>query len=101
MVVVGPNQVASIRRVNREPGLDEVAATIGDVDIILAEGYKRAAKPKIEVIRSVRGARPVCAPEELLALVCDIEVPGYPVPHFKSEDVSGLADLIETHFLAS
>jgi len=101
VVVVGPHQVASIRRVDREPGLDEIAATIGDVDIILAEGYKRAAKPKIEVVRAASwDARSVCAPGETLALVSDDALPFAGVSCFDRGDVSGLADLIEARFLA-
>jgi molybdopterin-guanine dinucleotide biosynthesis protein B len=101
VTLVAPGGVASVRRVEREPTLDEVAATIHDVDIILVEGYKWAARPKIEIVRAASGeATPVSAPEDLLALVSDVEFPLPDVPRFDLEDVSRVADLIETRFLS-
>lgn len=100
VVIAAPDRVASIRRVDREPTLDEIAAGISDVDIILTEGYKRAAKPKIEVIRAARNPEPICTPEELLAIVSDVAIP-FDVPCFGLEEVGGLADLIEMRFLGS
>jgi len=95
VVIAAPDKVASIRRVDREPTLEEIAATIDDVDVILAEGYKRTGKLKIEMVRAERSTEPICTPDELLALVTDVAVP-YDVPQFGLEDVVGLADLIET-----
>ncbi len=100
VVLVSPYEVASIRRVDREPSLDDIAATIRDVDVILVEGYKRAAKPKIAVVRAARGTELVCNPEELLALVSDVKLILGDVPHFKPDDVSDLADLIAARFLS-
>ena len=101
VTLVGPGGVASVRRVAREPSLDEVAAAIHDVDIILVEGYKWAARPKIEVVRAASGgATPVSAPEELLAIVSDLPLLLADVPRFDLDDAPGLADLIETRFLS-
>ncbi len=95
MVIAAPDKVASIRRVEREPTLEEIVATIDGVDVILTEGYKRTGKLKIEMVRAERSTEPICTPDELLALVTDVQVP-YNVPQFGLEDVLGLADLIET-----
>ncbi len=100
VVLVSPYEVASIRRVDHEPSLDEIAATIRDVDIILVEGYKRAAKPRIAVLRAARGTELVCNPEELLVVVSDVELPPGDVPCFKPDDLPGLANLIAGHFLS-
>jgi molybdopterin-guanine dinucleotide biosynthesis protein B len=100
VVLVSPDKVAAIRRVDREPSLDEIASTIRDVDVILVEGYKQAAKPKIAVIRAERGTELVCNPEELLAIVSDVELLLGDVPHFKPDDAPGLADLIAARFLS-
>lgn len=94
VVIAAPDKVASIRRVDREPTLDEIAATITDVDIILTEGYKRAGKPKIEVIRSARSQEPLCTPDELIALATDVQL-DVAVPQFDLNDAAGLVDLIE------
>jgi len=95
VVIAAPDKVASIRRMEREPTLDEIVAAIDFVDIILTEGYKETGKHKIEVVRAQRSTEPLCAPDELVALVTDVAVP-YPVPRFGLEDAAGLADLIET-----
>jgi molybdopterin-guanine dinucleotide biosynthesis protein B len=98
VVIAAPDRIASIRRVDRELSLDDVAMTISDVHIILVEGYKRADKPKIEVVRAERSREPLCTPEELLALVTDVAI-AFDVPQFALDDVRGLTDLIEERFL--
>jgi molybdopterin-guanine dinucleotide biosynthesis protein B len=100
VVISAPDKVASIRRVEREPTLDEIAATIEDVDIILTEGYKHTDKPKIEVVRAVLGTQPICTPEELLAVASNVDTP-FDVPRFDLDDAIGLADLIEARWLRS
>jgi len=100
VVLVSPDKVTSIRRVDREPSLDEIAATILDVDIILVEGYKQTPKPKIAVVRAAQGTELVCNPEELLAVVSDVELPPGDIPHFKPDDVPNVADLIAARFLS-
>lgn len=54
MVISSPQRVASIRRVERELTLAELAEAMPDVDIILTEGYRRGDAPKIEVSRRAR-----------------------------------------------
>jgi molybdopterin-guanine dinucleotide biosynthesis protein MobB len=98
-IVVSPDRMASIRRLDREPRLDELAADIRDVDIILTEGYKWADKPKIEVVRGARGAAPMCPIDDLMAVVSDLALQLGSVPCLGLEDVAGLADLIEGRLL--
>jgi molybdopterin-guanine dinucleotide biosynthesis protein B len=103
VVVVAPDKIVSIRPTDHESALDEVATTIRDVDIILVEGYKQAAKPKIEVTPRAVGAQPtesVCAPDELLAVVSPGTAPFPDVPQFGPDDVCGLADLIGARLLS-
>jgi molybdopterin-guanine dinucleotide biosynthesis protein B len=99
VVLAARDKVASIRLLDRELTLDEIAATIPGVDIILAEGYKWEAKPKIEVLRAARSSELVSRPEDLLAVVSDLASPVGDVSRFELDDVPGLADLIEIHFL--
>lgn len=95
VVIASPDRVVSIRRVDHEPTLNEIAAAIHDVDVILAEGYKGTGRVKVEVVRAARSSEPLCTPDELLALVTDVAVP-YDVPQFGLDDASNLADLVET-----
>lgn len=97
VVISSPQRVASIRRVEREQMLDELAATMTDVDIVLTEGYRRGNAPKIEVSRQARSQTLLCSPEELIAVVTDYPVE-IGVPRFALDDYAGLADLIERRF---
>jgi molybdopterin-guanine dinucleotide biosynthesis protein B len=99
VVISSPQRVASIRRVEREQSLGELAARVTDVDIILTEGYKGSNAPKIEVSRQARSRTLMCRPNELLALATgqlfDLDVPQYGL-----NDIQGLVDLVEAHFLS-
>lgn len=100
VLISSPVKVALIKRVDRERTLDELLAYIGDVDLVLTEGYKSGDKPKIEVSRQSRGQELLCQEEELLALVTDQPF-DLDVPQFDFEDVAGLANLIEERFLSA
>ena len=94
VVIAAPDKVASIRRVDREPTLDEITAAMSDVDVVLTEGYLRSGRFKIEVVRAARATEPICEPDELLALATDLPL-AYAVPRFDLDDAAGLVDLIE------
>lgn len=98
VVIAAPDRLASIRKLERELSLDEVAATIQDVDLILTEGYKRAGKPALEVVRRAAGLELVSQPPQLLAVATDtaLEVQ---IPQFGLDDAASIAGWIETTFL--
>lgn len=73
---------------------------LGDVDIALAEGFKRSDQPKIELCRSARSTELICPPEELVAVISDLRF-DVPCPQFDLEDVHGVADLLQQRFLRS
>ncbi|MFQ6001600.1 MAG: molybdopterin-guanine dinucleotide biosynthesis protein B [Anaerolineae bacterium] len=98
VLISSPEKLALIKRVDRERSLDELLAYLGDVDLVLTEGYKSGDKPKIEVSRQARGQELLCHEEELLALVTDQPF-DLDVPQFEHGDVAGLADLIEKEYL--
>ncbi|OGO07397.1 MAG: molybdopterin-guanine dinucleotide biosynthesis protein B [Chloroflexi bacterium RBG_13_60_13] len=100
VAVSGPHRVALVKKVERDPTLEEVLDMVGDgYDVVLIEGFKRSKVPKIEVHRKVQGDL-VCSPEELFAVVTD-EPLDIPVPQFSADQGEALADLIEDRFLAS
>jgi molybdopterin-guanine dinucleotide biosynthesis protein B len=98
VLISSPHRVASIRRVEQELSLEELAAGMTDVDIVLTEGYKRACAPKIEVSRRERSETLICQPDELIAVASDQPFE-LDVPEYDLNDVQGLADLIEARFL--
>jgi molybdopterin-guanine dinucleotide biosynthesis protein B len=86
------------RPVHQEVEIDEIAAMLGPVDLILTEGYKRAHKPKIEISRRELGTEPVSRRNEIVAIVSDHPVE-LEVPHFDLDDACGVASLIEGLYL--
>jgi molybdopterin-guanine dinucleotide biosynthesis protein B len=97
-IIGSPDKVASVRRLDRELTLDEIAAQIRDVDLILTEGYKREARCRIEVSRRAHTTELVSQPGELLAIVADYPI-AMAVPVFHLNDIAGLVDLIEREVL--
>jgi len=71
---------------------DVVAHYLGDVDVVLVEGYKELPLPKIEVVRE--GQELQCSGDELLAVAGDAR-PGLHVPCFRPDDAAGLVGLLE------
>jgi molybdopterin-guanine dinucleotide biosynthesis protein B len=99
VILAAPDKIASIRRLERELSLDEIAAQITDVDLILTEGYKRAGKPAVEVLRGANGLERIANPEQLVALVSDAAPPESAIPQFGLEQSEALADWIVNTFM--
>nr|WP_320146642.1 molybdopterin-guanine dinucleotide biosynthesis protein B [uncultured Anaeromusa sp.] len=89
VVISSPEKVALLEKVTGEKSLDEVAAMISGVDLILTEGFKQGGKLKIEVYRAAMQT-PLCSSaEELLAIAGDTSLPG--VPCYALDDAAGVA----------
>lgn len=99
VIIAAPDKIASYRFLEHELALDEIVATVTDVDIILVEGYKRAGKPTLEVLRSDIGLEPICPQEQCFAVATDVSLP-LPIPQFDLSDVTGIASIIEREFLS-
>ncbi|HEY0203240.1 MAG TPA: molybdopterin-guanine dinucleotide biosynthesis protein B [Acetobacteraceae bacterium] len=76
-----------------EPGLPELLARLSPVDLVLVEGFKREAHPKIEVHRGALG-KPLLHPGDptIRAVASDVALPGCPVPLLDLDDVAAIAD---------
>jgi molybdopterin-guanine dinucleotide biosynthesis protein MobB len=98
VIVSSARRWAHIKELNEnpEPELAQLLAHIGDVDLVLVEGYKHGDHPRLEVRRSgqteplLAGAHP-----EICAVVSDQPIPDLTVPFFGRADVPGIADFIE------
>jgi molybdopterin-guanine dinucleotide biosynthesis protein B len=90
--------MALIRQLSQEMALDEIVRLMGDVDLVITEGYKRGDKPKIEVSRQERGSELLCQPEELIGVMADHFV-DMQVPQFALDDAAGVVDLLEQLYL--
>lgn len=94
VLISSPKKMALIELVAEERSLNFLASLVESrVDIILAEGYKRSDKPKIEISRSELGSELLCSEDELMAIVSDRQFP-FAVPHFDLDNSAGVADLL-------
>ncbi|MXP64935.1 molybdopterin-guanine dinucleotide biosynthesis protein B [Roseomonas sp. M0104] len=76
-----------------EPRLEELLGHLSPVDLVLVEGFKRDAHPKIEVFR-VANEKPWLHPEDpaIRAVASDAPPPGG-LPRAGLDDVEAVADL--------
>lgn len=93
-----PKRVALVKQLVVEMTPEEMRRQFfRDVDVVLAEGYKGSALPKIEIFRSDAHEAPVCLNDPLMvALVSDRQDQGQ-VACFGLDDVGPLADFLEAH----
>jgi molybdopterin-guanine dinucleotide biosynthesis protein B len=80
-----------------EPTLEECIARMSPCDLLLVEGYKRDALPKLETWRKAN-AKPFLHPDDpqIVAMACDEEV-DVPLPRYSLDDAEGIADFILNH----
>ena len=97
-LISSPKQIGMVMDVERDYKPDELIVFLSNVDIILAEGYKRASHPKIELFRPEVYPEPLCGDDEnLIALISNATV-DLGVPRFSLEDIDGLTGFLITHF---
>ncbi len=104
VAVASSDQLAVIRRNENQTGdshdqLSSLSRYLTDMDVIIAEGYKKSRFPKIEVYRSVIDDPPLCYNNDtIVAIVTDAKIQ-VSVPCFGLEDVVQLTDFIENTYL--
>jgi len=97
VIISSQSKIAVIKKMEYEMSLDQAAEFISDMDIILTEGFKRSAKPKIEIYRKAHSTELLCNPDELIALVSDAEW-NLDVPVFDLDDAIGVANLLQKKY---
>ncbi len=95
VVIVGPERMAVLKKIQGEPTSDELDRVAQDADVVLYEGFKQNARNKIEVFRhGVSGTEPLCMNDGTFrALASDRPFP-VPIPRFELDDVEGIARFI-------
>lgn len=79
-----------------EPGLAEMLKRLSPCDLVLVEGFKREAIPKLEVHRQALG-KPWLYPEDsLIGAVASDVPPSGKLRHFELDDIAGIASYIRT-----
>jgi molybdopterin-guanine dinucleotide biosynthesis protein B len=81
-----------------EPTLAELIARLAPCDLVIVEGYKSAAIPKIEVRRlaALKQVPLADTDPQVKAIAADHEVAGARVPVFALDDVARIADFLLT-----
>ncbi len=97
-VISSQEGIVLIKPAESDVTLDSIARLFGeDYDIILAEGFKQGSAPKIEVHRK-EVAPPLSDIKGLIAIATD-EPLETDAKQFSLDDVKGLADFLEKHFI--
>ncbi len=83
-----------------EPPLAEVLAKLSPVDLVIVEGFKRHAHPKLEIYRAVLG-KPPLHPEDncIVAIASDAPLPQAPLPVLMLDDVEAVANVLQAEAL--
>ncbi|MBB4007865.1 molybdopterin-guanine dinucleotide biosynthesis protein B [Allorhizobium taibaishanense] len=81
-----------------EPRLEEVLARLAPCDLVLIEGYKREAIPKLEVRRlEAKGGAPLALGDpNVVAIAADHGISDTALPVFDLDDTKAIADFIIT-----
>jgi len=77
-----------------EPRLATLLAKLSPVDLVIVEGYKRDAHPKLEVHRAANG-QPLLYPEDphIVAIAADTAIASARVPVVSLDDIEAIADI--------
>ncbi|MFT4149332.1 MAG: molybdopterin-guanine dinucleotide biosynthesis protein B [Paracoccaceae bacterium] len=96
-VILASAQRFALMREHRgpEPDLASVLARLAPVDLVLVEGYKRDAHPKVEVFRAGEGRSPIQPSDPTVrAVATDAALAGTGVPLLDLNDPAAVADFI-------
>jgi molybdopterin-guanine dinucleotide biosynthesis protein MobB len=82
-------------REESEWDLRALVAKMSPVDLVLVEGFKRDAFPKLEIYRAENG-KPLIHPEDphIVAIASDVALPQVKIPVVDLNDIEAIADLL-------
>ena len=85
-------------RGEEEWDLPALVSKMSAVDLVLVEGFKRDAFPKLEIHRTENG-KPLLHPDDphIVAVACDSLLPASKVPVVDLNDTDAVADLLLKH----
>jgi molybdopterin-guanine dinucleotide biosynthesis adapter protein len=83
-----------------EPPLGDVLAKLSPVDLVIVEGFKRHAHPKLEVYRFAVG-KPLLHPDDdcIVAIATDAPLPQALVPVLMMDDIESIANMLQAEAL--
>ena len=100
VIISSAKRWAILHELREQPEWD-LAALVGKmspVDLVLVEGFKRDAFPKLEIHRIANG-KPLIHPEDphIVAVASDSALPQAKVPVIDLDDIEAIADLLLKH----
>ena len=97
-IISSPHQMAMVTDVDHDHAPQDLLPMLATMDIVLAEGFKRAPLPKIEVFRTETSKGPACQGDpRLLAVVSDAPL-DWGVRYFAATDTDALASYLISFF---
>ena len=83
-----------------EPPLAEILAKLSPADLVIIEGFKRHAHPKLEIYRAAVG-KPLIYPEDdcVVAIASDAPLPQAQLPVLMFDDIEGIANVLQAEAL--
>lgn len=97
VLVTSANRWALIHELRgaAEPTLETLLEHLAPVDLVLVEGFKRHAHPKLEIYRASNG-KPLLCPDDphIVGVASDQPIAALRVPRLDLNDVPAIADFI-------
>jgi len=99
VVVASAKRWAILHELRGEPewSLDALISKMSPVDLVVVEGFKRDALPKLEIYRA-ENSKPLIHPEDprIVAVASDTALPQARVPVIALDDIDGISELVLT-----
>lgn len=80
-----------------EPRIDQHMARLSPCDLVLVEGFRQSAIPKVEVHRPGLGKPRLHAAPEIAAVACDVRMACEPLPRLDLNDPDEVASFVLRH----
>jgi molybdopterin-guanine dinucleotide biosynthesis protein B len=100
VVISSARRFAILHELRDEPEWDlpDLLTKFSPVDLVLVEGFKRDAFPKLEIHREANG-KPLLHPEDahIVAVASDVALPQASVPVIDLDDIERIVDVLLQH----
>ena len=101
-IIISPTELAMTEVFEREYSVEElIDLYIKDADVVLLEGHKNNPYPKIEMLRKDFDSLPRDGIEHQWIAVVGDEKQDVGIPHFQTDEIQKLVDLLEERYLRS
>jgi molybdopterin-guanine dinucleotide biosynthesis protein B len=98
VIVSSARRFALIHEIGKdepEMSLPALLARLSPCDLVLVEGFKTLAHPKLEVFRAANGREPLHPSDPcIVAIASDQEFPRAKVPVVRLDDIKAISDLV-------